>query len=679
MFNIINIFDDLSENYTYKELKYLLIKASNSYYIDNNPIMSDYEFDMKMKELEAMEAEQGFADPDSPTQKVGSDLTSKNSRKHARPMLSLENTYNMEDVEKWYSDMERLSGIKNPIVVVNEKWDGGSCAIHYKDGKISNALSRGNGIEGEDITQNVSLLDINVNFTGEVRGELLMTKSGFINLNKDNKYQNARNLLSGSMKLLNPEEFKKRADAIRFYAYWAEDSFPDSTSYSEDLKKLEESGFYVGPYYVCKSLEEVKSAIRKIERANNSDKFEVEIDGAVMKIDDKTLWNTIGSTAKAPRWARAYKYKQKSVSTKILSIEFWVGRTGKITPVAWFEPKFLDGSTVQKATLNNKEFYDAMDISIGDTVEVQKAAAIIPQIISVKRRPFDRKSVRFPTKCPNCGTTLIKKNEEHNDYYCLNPNCSARRVDQIINYTHMMEIDGFAEVIVERLSDAGFLSNVESLYDLKNYIKGIAKLDRLSENLANKLVQNIENSKNNDFWKLLAALGISNVGPKTAKDLAKHFKSMKVLSGATKLELMDVEGIGEVVADSIILWFKNAENKKLVKRLEVEGQMMTVEIKDGESSSQIDLSGKTFCITGELSLPRDRYIDLIETCGGRVVSGVSKKLSYLITNDRTTNTTKNVKAREYGIPILNEEEILTMCDGLNLLKELEYNPDDTPL
>lgn len=657
----------------YKELKELLIKASNAYYIDNNPIMSDYEFDIKLNELEKLEQQQGFADEDSPTRKPGSDLELVDmTNKHGRPMLSLENTYSFEEIEKWYNDVIKATGDNSPEVIVDAKYDGGSGALRFNQSGLQKALTRGNGEVGEDITQNVKYCSDNIwskksyygmPFIGEVRGELIMTKEGFNKLNNDGKYQNARNLLSGSLKLLDIYEFIPRAESIKFYAYWLEES--TNQTYEGDLAQLKMFGFDVGKYYVCHNIDEIKKAINELETAD----LGVALDGAVLKLNNKKYWSQLGSTSKFPRWARAYKYKQESVQTVIRKIEFWAGRTGKITPVAWFEPRFLDGSTIQKATLNNKDFYDAMDIAVGDTVSVQKAAAIIPQIISVDNRPIDRVKIPFPKKCPNCGAKLVKHNEAHADWYCDNIDCSARIVDQIINYTHALEIDGFAEIIVERLYGANLLNSISDLYRLNEHIEEISKLERLSEKIARKLAANIEDSKTNDFWKLLTGLGIPNVGPKTAKVLAKKFKTMKVLQTANREDFLEVEDIGEIVSESIILYFQN--HKKLIQELTDFGVNMTEGYLNEDNKPSINLEGKTFCITGALSLTRDIYINLIETCGGKVVSSVSKKTSYLITNDKTTGTTKNMKARELGIPILNERELLEMCDSLSLLKEIE--------
>lgn len=650
----------MENNNYYNKLKNLLIKANKAYYIDSNPIMSDYEFDMKLKELEAIEKEQGFSDSDSPTRSVGSDINNydNKSNKHKRPMLSLENTFSIEDITKWYSDMIKLTGKKNLEVVVNPKWDGGSCANRYSNGIIKKALTRGDGEIGEDITENVSYLATNIwpikNFSGEARGELIMTNSGFDILNTNGKYQNARNLLSGSMKLLDKLEFSKRSLYIRFYAYWLEDS--KNKTYLEDLRELEKY-FTVGPYYLCNSVESIIEAIEKIRKDSKS--FEVAIDGAVLKLNDKTLWEKIGSTSKFPRWARAFKYKQESIKSKVTKIEFWVGRTGKITPVCWFEPKKLDGSTIQKATLNNKDFYTAMDVAINDIVEVQKAAAIIPQIISVEKSK-DRKIIKFPTVCPCCGSPLKKHNDEHADYFCDNDNCQSRIVGKIINYTHSLEIDGFADIIVERLFENGFLSSIADLYNLKNHIEEISKLNRLSKDLAKKLCNNIEKSKNCEFWKVISGFGIPGVGPKTSKELANHFKNIDNLQNATIEDLISLKDIAEITADSIYSWFNDPANKSLISKLKLENQKLHVD-NNLAMNNNVDLLGKKFCITGVLSQPRSVYVKLIESNNGKIVNSVSKATDYLVTNDQNSGSSKNLAAKKLGIPILNETELLKLC------------------
>lgn len=571
-------------------------------------------------------------------------------------MESLENTYNRDEVSKWYDDMKKATGENNPTVLVNPKWDGNSGALRFNRNGMYKALTRGSGAIGEDITQNIKYCSehnwtkkilMGTPFVGETRGELIMTEKGFDILNQDNDYQNARNLVSGSLKLLDVNEFAKRSTYVKFYAYWLEDSV--NKTYEDDIKTLRDYGFTVGQYYLCHSLDEIYNAIDKI----HSEKFDVAIDGAVMKLNEKKYWKSIGSTSKYPRWAKAYKYKQQSVKSKVTKIEFWVGRTGKITPVAWFEPVFIDGSTIQKATLNNKDFYEAMDVAVGDTIEVQKAAAIIPQIIAVINRPNNRRIVPFPSICPECGSILKKHNEDQADYFCENEKCPARIVNQIVNYTHTLEIDGFAEIIVEKIHAAGLLNSISDLYTLKDHKREISQLDRMSEKIVNKLCDNIEASKSAEFWKFLGALGIQNIGSKTAKLLVKHFKSMDELQNASMQEMEDIEGIAEISAESIQSWL--SKNKILIEELKKAGVNMKDE--EIEVASVSTISGKTFCITGALSKPRKDIIASIESKGGKVVSGVTKKVDYLVTNDKTTGTSKNLDAQRLNIPIINEEEL----------------------
>lgn len=636
----------------YEKLKNKLIAANSAYYVDSNPILSDYEFDLDLKKLEKMEAEQGYADPDSPTQKPGSDLTSsKAENSHRRPMLSLENTYNEDDLGKWYEDMQKAAG-KNPTIVIQPKFDGGSAAITFENGKVIKALTRGDGEVGEDITANVKLLDwskINKDFSGEVRGELIITKEGFAKLNEDGKYQNARNLLSGSMKLLDPKEFSQRAPYIAFYAYWLEDS--DNAEYQLDMTSLMAYNGFRGPEFMINatSLNDLIKGVHLFESMKN--KFDYEIDGAVMKLNDKRLWEKLGSTAKYPRWAKAYKFRQDNAQTTVKNITFEIGRTGKITPLAWFDPVFIDGSTVQKATLNNKEFYDAMDIAIGDTITVQKAAAIIPQIIGVERSA-NRMKVAFPKVCPCCGSPLVKHNEEHSDLYCDNPKCKARVIDGIVNYTHSLEIDGFAQTLVDRLYDSGFLRSIGDLYDLKNHKAEISRLDRLSMNVITKLCNNVEQQKSAELWKLIAGLGIPNIGPKLAKTLSSKFHGVDALMAADKGVLESIPDIAALTADSIYSWFQNQENKQLIEKLKSVGQNMS---SGSAVISSNALTGKSFCITGTLSKPRSEIEKIISDNGGKNVSNISKSTDYLITNNPTSGSSKNRKANELGVKIIDEE------------------------
>jgi DNA ligase (NAD+) len=640
---------------------------SNAYYLEEVSLISDYEFDQLMKLAEKAEEEHpDWKREDSLTSRVGSDLEGIKTLKHDRPMLSLQNTYNQEELKKWYDEMT-AAGVKE--IVVEYKYDGVSFSATYEKGKIVRGLTRGDGEVGEDITENVKLIDdlnkVSKDFTGEVRGELLMEKEEFNRLNIDGKYANPRNLASGTIKLLDQEKFKQRK--LRAFVYWLEDN---KKTHAQALSDLESFGFNVGQRFVINSFTLLWSIIEAIEKEKPNLSF--EIDGAVLKVNDTSLWRKIGGTSKFPHWAKAYKYEPENTVTRVNDIEFWVGRTGKITPVAILEPVFLSGSTVQKATLNNKGYMEAMGIQIGDKVSIKKAAEIIPFINHVVKedRLTDgqtRTIVEFPTECPDCGTKLVKYNQDHADFYCNNEKCGSKIVGNIVHFTTHMEIDGFAEIVVEKLYKAGLLSSVVDLYKLKDNRKEMIDLDRFGDKLVDRLLKNIEDSKEQKLEKFLPALGIRNVGRTLSKQLSKKFKDIKVLMGTEKDELYQLDDIGDIVAEAIHSWFKNAENKKMLKDLEDLG--VRPKSVEEDEKPQIDLNGKNFCITGALSLVREKYVELIEMCGGKVVSGVSSKTHYLITNDKTTGTSKNTKANELGIPILNEVELLEMCDSLHLLKE----------
>jgi len=651
----------------YLELRDLLIKCSNSYYKDSVSLISDYEFDMKMKELEKLETELQIPLKERFSYKVGNDLVEDGTKiKHETPMLSLANTYNKDDVTKWYED------IGGGDVVVEAKIDGASFSATYKDGKLVKCVTRGDGEYGESILENAiyikSLNNLPDLFTGEIRGELVFTKEGFKELNKDGKFSNPRNALSGSIKMLDHELFKnERAPYIIAVCYW----LPKTTASTQykDLQYLESLGLIVPHYEKASSADKMMDAIFNIENIKKT--LDYEIDGAVMKLDDQSKWNELGYTSHNPRFATCYKYKQEAVKTKINDITIQIGRTGKATAVAELEPVEIDGSIVSRVTLNNPEYIKANDIRIGDYVDVIKSACIIPLITKVYKdeRSWDSTEYHYPKVCPVCGKKLVKLNEEHSDIYCVNEECQARQVDRIINYCNSLDIQGFAEVVVEKLHSANLLNRIDDLYDLHNHKPEFCTLERCGEKQFNNLINEIEKSKSASFDKLIAGLGIPNVGPKMAKTLAKKFLNMKALEGATQQELEWTEDCGPITAEAIYKWFRQPANKNLLRLLESEGQNMSCETVEDKAS--VDLSGKTFCITGALSLTREKYIDLIEACGGKVVGSVSKKLSYLITNDKTTGTTKNLKAKELGIPILSEKELLKLCDAITLLKELE--------
>ena len=648
------------EQRTYNELIDNLIRYSEAYYKNNVSLVSDEQFDMMLKEAEKIEKEHPeWLRSDSPTLTPGSDLSvSSSSNSHGRPMLSLENTYNREDVSKWYSSLEEIVG-PNPEVVVEYKYDGNSAAIRFDHGQVTKSLTRGNGLVGEDITANVQTMSdiklVKSIFTGEARGELIMSKAEFNRINVDGAFANARNLAAGTIKLKDPKEFMTRE--LWFYAYWLENS--KNRKHSDDIDQLKALGFRVGKYYLCHSVDELMNAIEVIEKEKKD--LPVEIDGAVMKLNNKDYWDELGNTAKFPRWAKAFKYHQQVEETEVLSIDYQVGRSGKVTPVANLKPVLLDGSTVTRATLNNADFLKQIDVRVGDTVYVQKAAAIIPQIIGVNlnRRKEDLKPALFPHDCPECKTTLIKLDGKV-DMFCPNPSCPSRVIEKLSYYTHTLEIDGFGEEIIERFHFLHYLNSIIDIYHLKDHREDLINLDRLGEKSIDKLLANIEKSKSKPGEVLLAALGIKGIGLKMAKIIMRKYPRIEDLMEAKASDLSALDGIGDIKALDVVNELESEETKVLIASLKKEGVNTTSSIQ--VIASDTELSGKSFCITGALTMPRKEYEELIEKAGGKNVSSVTSKTDFLVTNDTTSGSSKNKKARELGKTIIDEKELRRMLN-----------------
>lgn len=643
----------------YKTLKEMVKYHSDLYYKQSSPEISDREFDILMKQLEEMEAEQGFSDPDSPTKTPGSDIDMVKefkTLKHNRPMLSLENTYNAEEITAWLKRIKTM--IPDAVFVIEPKYDGCSFAARYVNGELIQALSRGNGEVGEDLTQNLKLIPslnkISKSFTGEIRGEIIMNHDVFERLNEENegKYKNPRNLTSGTLKLLDPEEFKTRP--LNSFVYWLEET-PENKDWSHSicLNKLSHSGFNVGYFEVCSTIEDVLKVINAIEKLKGS--FNYDIDGAVIKVDQRGMWKTLGETGKFPHYAKAYKYEPESAITTVQDITFEIGRTGKITPLCWFEPIMISGSEIQKATLNNKAYMENLDIKVGDKISVCKAAEIIPfiQAVHKDKRTGSEKSVAFPTVCPVCGTPLSKLSEVHADYFCKNRKCPGIVKDQIISYTKILEIDGFAEIVVDRLYNAGFLTSIQDLYTLSTHIDEITSLDRFGRGMVLKLIYNINTSKTQPFYRVLAALGIRGVGIKTAKIITKRYNSLDAIMNCS--DFSNIEGIGSIVSNDIVEYFKDSENLELIEFLKTNGLSMAND-KPIVTNNTSQINGKKICITGALSRPRKEFEAAIEAAGGTLVSSVSSKTDFLVTNDTNSGSSKNVKAKKLGIQVINEED-----------------------
>ncbi len=646
----------------YEDLVSQALKYSSAYYQNNQSLISDKEFDLLIKELQAIEeAHPDWKRADSPTTRPGSDLTGKfKTIKHNREMLSLENTYNFEEVEKWVKKMQ-ASGASR--FILEPKYDGNSFAARYVKGKLVQALTRGDGVIGEDITQNCLLIKdlnhISSKFTGEIRGELIMTNTEFKRLNHDGRYANPRNLASGTIKLLDPKEFQKRE--LIAYVYWLEDD--TVATHQGSLKIIEDHGFRVGPFYLAQSIKEVWKTIEDIEILKKTNQLDIDLDGAVLKVDDKALWPNIGSTSKFPQWARAYKYEPENATTKVLDIEFWVGHAGKITPVAIMEPVFLSGTKVSKASLSNHNYINEKDIRIGDQVKVKKAAEIIPQVMyPIKElRTGKEVKVKFPTQCPTCGSPLSKWNEDHADIFCKNESCPSQVVGTIAKYCAVMEMDGFGDKIVERLYEEKVLTKIADLYTLKNHYDKLITLDRLGKKVVDKLLDKVESSKTMPLQKFLEAISIKNAGQGTAKRLLRYYNHLDQIMNASYEDLLKIEDIGDVVARNIVEYFK--QNRSFIEALRGHG----VNFKGDDSmapSSEGPLSGMNICMTGTLSKPRKEFESLIIQAGGQVTEDVTKNTNILVTNEPNSGSSKLKNAMKYQTKIVNEATLMTLMKGI---------------
>ncbi len=642
------------------------------YYQDSNPVIPDREYDLLLKELETLEKQYPqYALPNSPTHKVGSDLdTSHKKVKHKYPMLSLDNTYSKEDLTEFHNRIVKLLGTDNFYYTCELKLDGASINVTYKNGILVRGLTRGDGERGDDITENVKVIsNISLKLNGEnypaefeIRGEVLMPHNIFNKLNKEREeigeepFANPRNAASGTLKLLDSKEVKRRK-LITYFYYLVMDEYPTDSHYemlemarswglpvSEDIRKV-------------KGLQQVMEYIAEWEEKRKT--LPYDIDGIVIKVDSLTFQKKLGNTSKFPRWAVAYKYKAEQAQTKLLSVDFQVGRTGAITPVANLEPVHLSGTTVKRASLHNEDQIMLLDLHYGDTVIVEKAGEIIPQIVGVVKelRLKDAEPVKFIDKCPECGTKLIKKEGEAK-HYCPNEwGCPPQILGKIEHFVSRkaMNIAG-AEATIKQLYDSGLIKDYADLYYLKK--EDLLKLERFGEKSAENLLSSIEKSKHTPLYRIIYALGIRYVGETVAKTLAKHFNSIDDLMCATKEALIQIDEIGEKIAESIIEFFEDEHNKNIIEKLKRAGVEMREE-KDKQDSPNI-LNGKKIVISGVFkNYSRDEMKDLIEKYGGKNVSSISSKTDFIVAGENM-GPAKREKAQKIGVSILTEEDFLQM-------------------
>ena len=658
-----------------EELRNLLHHHNYLYYVQNSPTLSDQEFDHLMRELQDLEAKHPEVyDPNSPTQRVGSDLSTGFTQvRHRYPMLSLANTYNEQEVASWYENVRKdLDG--QPFEVCCElKYDGLSISLTYEQGRLVRAVTRGDGEQGDDVTANVRTIraiPLVLPGTGypdefEIRGEILMPWKVFEQLNAEREkaeeplFANPRNAASGTLKSLDPKLVAKRKlDAYLYYLLG--DNVPSDGHY-ENLKTAEAWGFKVSEgIRKANSLEQIYEFINHWDTARHD--LPVATDGIVLKVNSLRQQQQLGFTAKSPRWAIAYKFKAERVCTRLNEVTFQVGRTGAVTPVANMEPVLLAGTTVKRATLNNEDFIRSLDLHIGDNVFVEKGGEIIPKIVGVdvSHRSPDLQPVHFISNCPECGSSLVRYAGEA-AYYCPNDTgCPPQIKGRIEHFIarKAMNIDSIGPETIDDYFRKGIVRNVADLYEIRTeQING----DGTRQKSAQKIVKGIQDSVSTPFERVLFALGIRFVGETTAKLLAKHFKSIDALMTATPEQLVEVEGVGTVIAESVVRFFHDEVNLNIIERLRQHGLQMALSA-DQQQIASDKLAGKNIVISGVFERhSRDEYKAMIESNGGKNVSSISNKTSFILAG-ANMGPSKMQKAQQLGIKMIDEDAFLKILE-----------------
>jgi DNA ligase (NAD+) len=641
------------------------------YYVRDQPELSDAEFDKLMRQLKDTEAEHPeMLTADSPTQRVGGKPREGFVKvRHSSPMLSLDNTYNEEELRDWERRVHELSGRKDVDYVCELKLDGMSLALIYEDGKLMRGITRGDGTVGEDVTLNVrTVRSVPLSIDGdklrkagipddfEVRGELLMPTAAFKKLNGEREreglatFANPRNFTAGTVRQLDSRVTAQRR--LDFFPYIL---LVRGRTYFERhwkaLDALEKAGFKVNPNRkLVRSMEEVWAFIQEWEAKRDS--LKCEIDGIVVKVDRTGLQDELGFTGKAPRWAIAYKYAARGGVTKLESIRWQTGRTGKLTPVAELAPIPIGGTTVRNATLHNMDEIQRLGVKIGDWVRVERGGDVIPKIVEVdKEHPRGTKEIEEPEKCSVCGTKVVRTEGEV-DYRCVNANCPAKLLGTILHFASrgVMNIDGMGESLANQLIERGLVKNVADIYDLTK--ETLLGLERMGDKSAQNVLNEIRKSKDLPLERVIYGLGIRMVGERTAQFLAEHFGSMEALESAGVEELQDVNEVGPRIAESIVEFFGIAANRKLVERLREAGLTLSGQKKQPGTK----LAGKTFVLTGTLAhLTRDEAKKMIEDAGGKVTGSVSKKTDYVVAGADAGS--KLDKAKELGVKVIDEKEM----------------------
>ncbi len=679
-----DLFDDNQENVKESQataeriihLRDELEQHNYNYYVLSSPTISDLEFDIKLRQLQELEAAYPeFSDPNSPTRRIGSDInTTFRQVKHQYPMLSLGNTYSEGELYEFYERTRKALNTDFELVC-ELKYDGSSISLVYENGELVRAVTRGDGEKGDDVTSNVKTIrSIPLKLYGqdfpekfEIRGEVLMPWTVFDELNREREVQeeqlfaNPRNAASGTLKMQNSAEVAKRKLDGYFYFMLGE-NLP-SDSHFENLQAAKKWGFKVSDAIKrCRNFQEVIDFINfwDTERRN----LGVATDGIVIKVDSLNQQRNLGNTAKSPRWAIAYKFQAEKATTRLNSVSYQVGRTGAVTPVANLDPVQLSGTTVKRASLHNADIIEGLDLHIGDMVYVEKGGEIIPKITGVDNnaRILIGDKVKFITKCPECGASLIRYEGEA-AHYCPNENdCPPQIKGKIEHFTSRkaMNLDGLGSETVNLLFQNNLIQNIADIYELK--IPDLARLERLGTRSAQNIMAGIEESRKVPFERVLFALGIRFVGETVAKKLAIAFRNIENLEKATVVELTTVDEIGQRIAESVVAWFNNRQNREIVAKLKSYGLQMSVSEEKLQNRSET-LAGKVIVISGTFAKhSRDEYKTMIEQHGGKNSGSVSSKTSFILAGENMGSEKLN-KAQKLNIPIMNEDEFLDLIDN----------------
>ena len=672
-----------------EELREKLNHYNYAYYVENNPVVSDFEFDQMLRQLQDLELQHPeFADPNSPTARVGSDLTNSfESVDHAFPMLSLSNTYSFDELHEW---VEKITKEVGEVEFACElKFDGTAISLTYENGRLVRGVTRGDGSRGDNVTENVrTIRTIPLTLKGddypayfEIRGEIFMPYSSFDRLNAEREkndeppFANPRNAAAGTLKQQQSKVVAQRGLDCTLYQV-AGEKLPFA-SHSESLEAAKRWGFKVSDkMQVCRSVEEIDAFINYWDVERKSLPFPT--DGIVIKVNRLADRKALGTTAKAPKWAVAYKFKAEQALTKLLKVSYQVGRTGAVTPVANLEPVLLAGTTVKRATLHNADQIEALDLREGDMVYVEKGGEIIPKITGVElsMRTAESQPLEYITHCPECGAELVRYEGEAKHYCPNQSHCRPQILGRIIHFVSRkaMNIEGLGEETIELLFENGLIKNLSDLYDIK--AEQLAVLPRLGEKSARNIMQSLKISLEVPFHRVLFALGIRFVGETTAKYIASHFKDMDAVIRATKEELTEAEEVGDKIADSIIDYLTDEQNLAIIERLREAGLQFKAEQKERASNS---LEGLNFVISGSFEQhSRDELKALIEAHGGKNLATVSANTSYLLAGDKI-GPTKLQKATKLGVKIISEQEFIEMIGGNeNTTTQAEPAPKPEP-